>query len=100
MEESGVDIRGFAGFGICALSLLVVGAGCEETAVEIGAGDVAGVETGAGDGAGADFGGGCAIATIEAAATANKTIDLFMVQPRPVHRPCQGGLKQPIVTGC
>lgn len=74
---SGVDTTGF---GICALSFLTIGigTGCEETTV------------GAGGGAGVDFGGGCATATIEAAATANMTIVLFINQPRPIHYPCQG----------
>ena len=66
--------------GICALSFLTIGAACEETAVDAGAGD----------GAGGDFGGGCAMATIEAAATANMTIVLFIIQPRPTRDPCQG----------
>jgi hypothetical protein len=72
-------------FGICALSFLGDGAGCGETDADAGC-----VNAGVG-GAGVEFGGGCATATIEAAATANMTIVLFITQPRPIHHLCQGG---------
>jgi len=69
--------------GSCALSFLVSGTAGGITDAGAGAG-AAGGETEAGAGAGADagagFGGGCAKATIEAAATANMTIVLFIKQ--------------------
>lgn len=68
------------GVGIWAFSFFTSGTAGGET--EAGA-DVGVV------GGGVGFGGGCANATIEAVATANMTIVLFITNPRPIYSSCQ-----------